>query len=367
MSPVLPGPDPAGLPAPVWLLKSLLVLTFVLHLLPMNLILGGSFVAAWGAWRGGRAGGPDTGLARHRWRAVAGDLARVLPPATAFTITLGIAPLLFLQVLYGQLFYASSILMAWSWLGVIALLLAGYYAAYAFSLGQGKDGGPSVAGAAASALCFSLIAFVFTNNMTLMLRPEAFGPLYAADEHGLHLNVRDPLLGPRFLHFLIASFAFTGLVVAYLGQRRVPADAEAGTWMRAFGTRLFVAATALQLGAGLWFLFALPRPVRGLFLGGSAADTAVLWSAVALAALAVIAVRRSLGAGATAIGLTVVGMAIVRHRVREATLAPFFSAEALTVNAQTGLFLLFAALLLAGIAVVAWMARALARGRPSAP
>ena len=351
----------------MWLLKALLVFTFVLHLLPMNLILGGSFVAGWGAWRARRGMGPDAGEARLRWRALAGDLAKLLPVATAFTITLGIAPLLFLQVLYGQLFYASSILMAWSWLGVIALLLVGYYAAYGFSLGQERDGGPSAASAMGSALCFSLIAFVFTNNMTLMLRPEAFGALYAADEHGLHLNLRDPLLGPRFLHFLIASFALTGMVVAFLGQRRLPAEADTGAWMRNLGTRLFVAATALQLGAGLWFLLALPERVRRLFLGGGAADTGLLWSAVALAAFAMIAVRRSLAVGATAIGLTVAGMAIVRHRVREATLAPHFSADSLAVNAQTGLFVLFVALLLAGLAVVAWMVRELARTRAATP
>jgi hypothetical protein len=364
MSPILPEPDPAGLPAPVWLLKALIVLTFVLHLLPMNLILGGSFVAAWGAWRARR--GATTEGAR-RWRALAGDLAGLLPVSTAFTITLGIAPLLFLQVLYGQLFYASSILMAWSWLALVALLLAGYYSAYGFSLGRGKYGEQRAARAIGSALCFSLIAFVFTNNMTLMLRPEIMGTLYDADEHGLHLNLRDPQLAPRFLHFLIASFALTGLAVAFLGERRSRAEPETGNWMRAFGTRLFAAATILQIAAGTWFLLALPEPARSLFLGGRAGDTVLLWSAVAFAVLSMALVRRSLVAGATAIGLTVTGMAIVRHRVREAALAPYFSADSLTVDSQTGLLILFVVLLLAGLLVVAWMVRALARGRVSAP
>src|SRR5262245_50672909 len=121
MIPVIPDADPAGLPAPVWLLKLLLVVTFALHLVPMNLALGGGMVAVWSSLRArGRAGADAAEADSHR--ALAAGLAKLLPVATAFTITLGIAPLLFLQVLYGQLFYTSSVLMAWSWLAVIVLL-----------------------------------------------------------------------------------------------------------------------------------------------------------------------------------------------------------------------------------------------------
>lgn len=364
MNPILPDPDPTGLPAPVWLLKLLLVFTFTLHLLPMNLVLGGGFLAGWAAWKGRRGGRSSPLPMLLRWRALAGDLARLLPVSTAFAITLGVAPLLFLQVLYGQLFYTSSVLTAWSWLAVIALLLVGYYANYAFSFGHGEAESRTAAWAVLGASCLSLIALIFTNNMTLMLRPEAFAPLYAAEERGLHLNLADPVLWPRFLHFVIASFALTGLVVAARGRQRARADAETGTWMQALGLRFFVGATLLQMASGLWFLFALPDPVRRLFLGGSSVDTALLWAAVALAVLSLVAVKRSLVAGSAAIGLTVTGMAIVRHRVREAMLAPHFSADRLAINSQTALIFLFVALLLLGLGIVGWMLRQLVVARP---
>ncbi len=364
MNPLLPDPDPSGLPAPVSLLKLLLVFTFILHLLPMNLILGGGFVAGWAAWRGRRGVGSSPLPALMRWRALAGDLARLLPVSTAFAITFGVAPLLFLQVLYGQLFYTSSVLMAWSWLAVIGLLLVGYYAYYGFSFGHGEAEGRAAAWAIVGASCLSLVALVFTNNMTLMLRAEAFAALYAADERGLHLNLADPVLWPRFLHFLIASFALTGLVVAARGRQRARADAETGTWMQALGLRFFVGATLLQMASGLWFLFALPETVKRLFLGGSPVDTTLLWAAVAFAVLSLVTVKRSLGAGSAAIGLTVAGMAMVRHRVREATLAPHFSADSLATNSQTALLLLFLALLLLGLGIVGWMLRQLVSARP---
>jgi hypothetical protein len=354
LSPILPDPDPLGLPAPAWVLKTLLVATFALHLLPMNLIVGGAFVAAWAAFKG-RAGGAGA----LPWRLLTGDLARLLPPATAFTITTGIAPLLFLQVLYGQLFFTSSVLMAWSWLAVIGLLLVGYYSTYGFSLGRGS--GPSPGLALLSAGAFSVIALIFTNNMTLMLRPEIWAALYAGDERGLHLNLADPVLWPRFLHFWIASFALTGLAVALLGRGREKRDPETGGWMKRFGLRLFSLATLVQLASGLWLLLSLPGPVRTLFLGGDPADAALLWGSVALALLSLAVVGRHLLAGMGLVGAALTGMAIVRHRVREASLAPHFSAGRLRVEAQTAPFVLFLVLFLAGIAVVAWMVGRLAR------
>ena len=35
------------------------------------------------------------------------------------------------------------------------------------------------------------MGFLFTNNMTLMLRPERWVEMYRASAHGFHLNVSD--------------------------------------------------------------------------------------------------------------------------------------------------------------------------------
>lgn len=45
MPPSLPSLDPIPLPAPVWLLSALLLLTFALHVVPMTMALGGGFWA----------------------------------------------------------------------------------------------------------------------------------------------------------------------------------------------------------------------------------------------------------------------------------------------------------------------------------
>ncbi len=109
---LVPVADPVPLPAPYWLLKTLLLVTFTLHILAMNCMLGSAIIAA---------------VARFRRRSVdnarlAVDLGKRIPTFLAATVTIGIAPLLFVQVLYGQFFYTSTVLIAWPWLTVVALV-----------------------------------------------------------------------------------------------------------------------------------------------------------------------------------------------------------------------------------------------------
>jgi len=131
MTPVIPAPVPVPLPAPAWLLEFLLVFTFILHLLPMNFLLGGVVMVSVSSFLGRND-------AKHR------EFARraggALPPVVAFAITLGVAPLLFLQLVYGQFFYASSVLMAWFWLAVVLLVMLGYYGVYWYNMQQEELG-----------------------------------------------------------------------------------------------------------------------------------------------------------------------------------------------------------------------------------
>jgi len=65
--------------------------------------------------------------------------------------------------------------------------------------------------------------------------------------------------------------------------------------------------------------------------------------------------RLSLTASTIAIVGTISLMAVIRHLVRVAYLQPYFDPSSLPVHGQWVVFGLFAVLLLAGIATVAWM------------
>ena len=164
-------PDPLSQPAPSWLAWLLLLLTFVLHLLPMNLVLGGSIIAAVARVRG-RGGDHPQHAELARW------FGKATPVAIAAAITFGVAPLLFLQVLYGRLFFTSAILMGWFWLSVIVLLILAYYGAYLLAFKGDRLGGAQGPVAWVAALLFLVIGFLYSNNMTLMLRPDTFVERY---------------------------------------------------------------------------------------------------------------------------------------------------------------------------------------------
>jgi hypothetical protein len=356
--PFFPAPDPAGLPAPIWLLKFLSVFTLTLHLLAMNLLVGGTALLALSARR--RDADPVTGR-------LFAYLARALPVTMSLTITIGIAPLLFVQVIYGQAFYASSVLMAWPWLTVIPLVMLAYYGLYACQFRPEWLGRHINAIAWVSGLCILAVGFLFANNWTLMLAPHAWHGLYNSGISGLHLNVGDRSLVPRFLHFIVGAFGVAGLGIIFLGRLRRREDAETADRMSAIGRRWFLTATGVEIVIGLWFLFALPAQVRSFFIGKSMLDSAALGAGILLALVALVVVRRSPGLAALATGLTVFLMVVVRHRVRQILLFPDIPVNSIEVNAQWGLLVLFVVALLAGLATVAWMVLAFARSSTPAP
>ena len=128
----LPAPDVLPLPATVPVLHFLLLLTFFLHVLFMNCLLGGVLLTAWSRLRSRAPGDEHARLADQ--------YTKLLPTLVAGTVTFGVAPLLFLQVIFGQFFFSSSVIMAWPWFMVVPILLLAYYGTYLQSFAGQKLG-----------------------------------------------------------------------------------------------------------------------------------------------------------------------------------------------------------------------------------
>jgi hypothetical protein len=363
----LPAPDPLPVPAPPWLLHALLLATFFLHLLAMNLVLGGSIL---GAVARLRARSPDGG----HLAALARAWAQALPVLFAATVTLGVAALLFLQVLYGRVFFASSVVMAWGWLAVVPLVMLAYAGAYALAAAKNRSRRwPSwvACGVAAAAV---IVAFLYTNNMSLMLRPAALAARYQADARGLHLALDDAALVPRFLHTALGGVAIAGLAVALVGSRRRLRESGFGAWAMRHGSLWFVAATIVNLLVGFWWLGALPRHTVARLVGGDATAALVFAAGIAAGLAAVgafiggVAAPRpaaSVRAGTVAALLSLACMIATRDHARRAALEAAGFAPATWVEPQWGAIALFAALFVAAAATVWWMVATLAR-RPAA-
>ncbi|UCF67703.1 MAG: hypothetical protein JSV80_18425 [Acidobacteriota bacterium] len=359
----IPHPDPLPLPAPPGLIWMLLLLTFLLHLLPMNLVLGGSILAPLSRLR-------STGVRGAHHRQLLKVLSKAMPSAVAAAITLGVAPLLLAQVLYGRLFFTSSILMAWFWLAVIPLLVIGYYGTYLIAFKGEALGSLRELTGWLVALVFLAIAFIYTNNMSLMLRPAEFVSRYHESGRGLQLNLGDPTLAPRFLHMLLGALAVSGMVVAIYGLLRRSRDAAFGAWAVRYGSLWFSVATAANLMVGVWWLIALPRESMLRFMGQNLLATISLGAGILFALgtliltlLAVQAPRpeRLAQGGVVTLLLTLIAMILVRDQVRQGALARAGFEPVAWIAPQWGPLVLFLLLLVGAIGTVVWMVVALAR------
>ena len=353
----IPSPDPMPLPGPVWLMMTLLLVTFLLHLVAMNLTLGGAAIAAMCTARP-----KSDAFARQ----LAGDLLRVLTISLAFTITLGVAALLFVQVLYGNLLYASSILIGTFWIAVIPLLIVAYYGLY-----YSKSHLTRIWPLWMSLLLLLAIGFTYVNNFTLMLTPQRWLAMYLHSAAGLNLNWSEPTLFPRYLHFVLGAFAIAGLAVFVAGVWN--RSKQYGQWMLRHGSRWFVVPTVLNYAVGMLFLMVLPRSVlldlfAGNALGASLIGLGMLLplAAVAHVILAGRTDKTLLHARLAVVTtlLTLVVMVAIRQLLRSAYVAPFMQLGTLRAQPQWGVIALFVVLFVAGLATLYVMLRQVLMSRP---
>jgi hypothetical protein len=364
---ILPEPDPIPLPAPYWLLKFLLVLTFILHIIAMNFALGGGFIAGITDLIGRKKSNQfHTNLSS--------SLSKMLPIATAFTITLGIAPLLFLQVLYGQYFYTSSIIMAWPWLAVILLLIIGYYGYYIYQFNFEKLSGIRAWIVLGSAVLFAIIGLIYTNNLVLMLTPEKWAQKYFANPHGTNFNFDDPTVIPRYLHFLVASISVAGLLVLIYGLGKISKDEKYGRWAIKYGGLWFVFGTIVQYAVGIWFLLSLKKEFILLYMGENTLATIVFGLSVLLSLISLILILLSFNAqnpkllaigGIVALFLTIAGMSIMRDILRHAYLENYFKPEQFDVQLQLSVLIVFAVVFIVGLVTVGYMLSKVLKLKPT--
>jgi hypothetical protein len=345
---LIPVLDPNPLPAPYWVFKLLLIVTFFLHILAMNFLLGGAVLALVSKWQSRK---------QVNGNRVFFDIAKKLPVFLPATITLGIAPLLFVQVLYGQFFYTSSIIMAWPWFFVLVLLTLAYYGFYYVSFHSGKQPGRAGIVMLSSVILVCLIGFVYSNNLTLSLVPSQWGVKYFANPSGWHLNLSEPTLIPRFLHFFIAAIAVGGLLLVFVSLVNWNRDHEYARGVLRFGGRAFMYATMAQFLVGVWFLVSLPREMLMLFTGNGFWATALLLVGVFSASIAIFlmsyAIRKEDIRVAAFyvpgfIALVILTMCVMRDILRDAYLKPYYHPESFIVHTQWSVFPLFLALFIGG-------------------
>ena len=320
----------------------LLTVTFYLHLLVMNVLLGCSIIT----------------FIRHV-RGQNSDVNRViadkLPLTVAFAINFGVAPLLFLQVLYGHFMYTSSVLMAVSWLSIFALLILSYYGTYIYTMNYERAPALHTVISGFIAGTLLVVAFLKTTNFSLMVNLEGWLN-YFDNPEGTLLNLSDPTFWPRFLHSVLGAIAVGGLSIALyydFQQRKGKPDARAGI---VTGMKWFTVATMLNFGIGTWYWGSLPQSVSPLSGVAGAFFLIFIILGIIMAVFSLIhgmlyhvrqAVFYLLGA--------LFCMVLVREFARSMTLAPWFKLSDLEVVPQYSPLIAFLLVFAAGLWLVWYM------------
>lgn len=340
-------PIPDAIPVHWGWFQVFLIVTFILHLLFMNIMLGSAILALL------REFFMDNDADSLNFHA-----AEKLPYSIAFTVNMGVAPLLFIQVLYGHFIYTSSILMAVYWLSIILLLIVAYYAAYIYDFQFKAMGRARIIFISISVVLLLWIGFVFTNNMVMMIQPERWSA-YFRNPFGTLFSLKEPMLIPRYLHFVMASVAVAGLAQAVFWSLK-KRDTVREKAVRS-GLNWFSRATCIQLATGIWFLASLPEEKMMLFLGKGILHTVLLACGAILGGAALFTAGRNKVWLTCALALAaVVSMVLVRDLLRSAYLNPYFSLDSLKLAPEYSPLILFLLAFAGGIASIAYMLKLVA-------
>lgn len=244
--------DPMGVPFYPVVFQVLMVLTFALHIIFVNLTVGTSFLSVYGYLN-----------SDERWKRLSKSMVRATTVSVSAAMLIGVAPLLFVQVVYDAFWYASNSLSAAWVIGFIGIMMLAYGLTYVFYLKRGHEKGQGIAIYGMAAFVLFLMAGIIMHVLGYqLLTPEKWLAWYAngnvADTSGTSLHAFHL---PRFLHFIIPSFAVTGILLmlyAWYFGGRADADKAYLDWVGNKGANMAFVFTAIQVLAGFWWLLSLP-------------------------------------------------------------------------------------------------------------
>ena len=344
MDPATLIPTPDTIPVHWGWFQLLQLITFYLHILFMNVMLGTIIIAFVRHFQQPAETGPLTV-----------EISRKLPFTIALAVNFGVAPLLFVQVLYGHFIYASSVLMAALWLSIVGILIGAYYTAYIYRYQYDRMADGRLVATGLISFLLLVIGFFFSNNFTLMLQPQTW-ERYFDHPAAMLLNFSDPTLIPRYLHFVLASLAVGGLAIGlYFRQRQKNGDPEAEKLVR-YGCNWFGYATFANFAVGFWFFGSLPKGIINPISLVGGLFSLFLIIGVVTALLAAIQGLRFQVMGALYLLLgSIFSMILVREFLRGAYLKPWFSLGDLKVATAYSPLFLFLLFFAGGLVLIGWM------------
>lgn len=310
---------PTGLPFATAFYLTLYLATWALHWAFMH------YVAAGSLWVFGAAV-EDAVLGGEVWRRpMKRTLLSWLPFMLSGAVTAGVAPLLFMQILYAVPFYTANLLLSWIWMLIVPALIALFYLFYLLQAFSDREGFAWVrVGLAAAAVgCIVLTGGLWSTNHLLANAPvERWTAAYAGEAS---LFDWPPILA-RAMVWLGLSFPGMAMIAGWQllagdyeedehsSGRMLALTALGGLVLFAIGCFTVYSQLAPVAQQTIMSPFAIPY-VLALAVGIVLLAAAWLWTAI---------VRRlawpTLAAATAGYLTTLLSLAVVREAIRLGTL-----------------------------------------------
>jgi len=257
-----------------------------------------------------------------------------LPFMLGAGITAGVAPLLFVQLLYQHRFYTANLLLGPRWMAVVPVLIVGFYGLYIQKVSP-RWRTPALV---VALLCFLFAGWSWSEMHELMQADPVWHDFYAAGQRMFFAGT----IAPR------AVVLFPAMATSFAMLAAWSADADGRTRL----APIAVLSRVVSIGGAIWLWrtgFSVDGPALAWFL------VLVIAVVVEVAAWAVVWRRPSdsMLAVATAAGTSALLAAVV---VRETPRIPLLEPTR-EISAHAGGSVVFAVALVLGIAAITWVIR----------
>lgn len=238
--------DPMGVPFYPVVFEILMIITFALHIIFVNLIIGGTGLSIWFS------------INKNQFTEnIVETFARTTTIGISLAIVLGVAPLLFVQVIYDPLWYSANNISAWMVLGFLLLIALSFTISYIFYFSSKKGG--HILWPVISFILLILSAFIIHALSVQMINPEKWTSwIYNGVEINLYGNRLHAVNIARLLHFIIPSFAITGvymMLYSWYYKDREDISKAYIEWVAETGRKLALTFSIIQgIVGAIWYV-----------------------------------------------------------------------------------------------------------------
>jgi len=296
---------PFGFPFATAFYLTVYVVTLALHVAFMNYVLAGTAYLA----VKGRVQTPSAYILKD-W----------MPLMLSGAITAGVAPLLFVQILYKEGYYTANLLLFNRWMAILPVLIVGFYALYLLKSGWLKRRSPWFIAILYSFpfLCIAFTGYSWTENHLLSVRQSSEWVAFYATKSQFYV---EPQLLPRLLVWAFGAIPTLMTILAWqLSHHGHPFSAS--------HAKLAIGGIVLALASASGYYFVADDTTRHAFFGGMGLPWFVLaWLGIVIQVIGwVLTLRaeqwshRNLLIITGGLSSTLLGMTVCREAVRIATL-----------------------------------------------